>query len=79
MESEETCSLLRKQNTKLLNQTRFSTSFNSSLLMDERVFDISANSPSTLELINEAKEEIKHLTKQTKALKRLVTFFFFFF
>lgn len=72
MESEETCSQLRKQNAKLFNQARLSTSLNSSLLMEEHIFDITPNTPSTLELINEAKEEIKQLSKQAKAIKRLV-------
>lgn len=67
MESEETCSQLRKQIQRMQNQTRLS--FNNSILVEDHIFDVTPNSPSTFELIHDAKEEIKQLSKQANALK----------
>lgn len=66
MESEETCSQLRKQVQRTQNQTRLSFG-NPALLMEDHIFDISSSPSATYELINEAKQEIKNL--QAKALK----------
>ncbi|KFM57570.1 Kinesin-like protein KIF21A, partial [Stegodyphus mimosarum] len=65
LEAEETCSQLRKQLAR--NQAR--TSFNSPSILggESHLFDINPSSP--YELIHEAKQEIKLLSKQAKALK----------
>lgn len=86
MESEETCSQFRKQVQRLQSQSRsLNNSFNSSLLIEDR-FEVAANSPSTLQLISEAKKEVQQMEelkrveemKQAKVVKNSRYVFLYF-
>ncbi|XP_054717642.1 kinesin-like protein KIF21A, partial [Uloborus diversus] len=65
LEAEETCSQLRKQLQR--HQSRLSFGSPQPISMNDHMFRVTAESP--FELINEAKEEIRLMNKQVRALK----------